>query len=78
MAQISRVAGATLLALAAAVQMSGGTATGGVSASAQGFPGSGPARGGGRFGGVRPPLALVEKFDNLHDMLAGIANGYYG
>jgi hypothetical protein len=23
-------------------------------------------------------LALVEKFDNLHDMLAGIANGYYG
>ena len=66
MAKISQVAGAALLALAAAVQMSGGTATGGVSASAQGFPGGGPPRGGGfggRFGGVRPPLALVEKFD---------------
>ena len=66
MAKVSQVAGAALLALAAAVQMSGGTATGGVSASAQGFPGGGPPRGGGfggRFGGVRPPLALVEKFD---------------
>ena len=61
----SRVAGAALLALAAAVQMSGGTAAG-VTAAAQGFPGGGPPRGGGfggRFGGVRAPLALVDKFD---------------
>lgn len=66
MATISHVAGAAFLALAAAVQISGGTAIGGVSASAQDFPGDGPPRGGGfggRFGGVRPPLALVEKFD---------------
>ena len=36
MATISHVAGAAFLALAAAVQISGGTAIGGVSASAQG------------------------------------------
>jgi hypothetical protein len=65
MIRISSVAGAVLLAFGAALQMSGGT-TVTVTAAAQGFPGGGPARGGGfggRFGGVRPPLALVEKFD---------------
>ena len=65
MANISRVAGAALLALAAAFQVSGATAAAGVAAAAQEFPG-GPTRGGGfggRFGGARPPLALVEKFD---------------
>jgi hypothetical protein len=65
MIRMSRVVGAALLAFGAVLQMSGGTTTG-VTAAAQGFPGGGPPRGGGfggRFGGVRPPLALVEKFD---------------
>ena len=63
MARVSRVTGATLLAIAAALQLSGGSATG-FTAAAQGFPG-GPQRGGGfgRFGGARPPVALVAKFD---------------
>jgi hypothetical protein len=64
MAQVSRVAGTALLALAAALQMSGSAATGAMVA-AQGFQGGPPPRGGGfgRFGGARPPLALVERFD---------------
>ena len=63
MIRTSRVIGTVLLGFAAFVQMSGGTATG-VTAAAQGFPGA-PSRGGGfggRFGGVRRPLALVEMF----------------
>jgi hypothetical protein len=65
----SSVVSAALVALAAVVQISGGTSVS-VSAAAQamqGPPPPGPDRGGGfgggRFGGARPPLALVEKFD---------------
>jgi hypothetical protein len=61
---MSRVSGTVLLAVAAVLQMSGGTATS--VTAAQGLPGGGPPRGGGfggRFGGARPPIALVEKFD---------------
>ena len=58
----SRIAGAALLVGVAALQMSGGGAAG-ARAAAQDFPG--PPRGGGfgRFGGVRPPTLLVERFD---------------
>ena len=65
MIEMTRIAGAALLAFAAVLQLSGGPAPV-VSAAAQGFPGGGPPRGGGfggRFGGARPPLALLEKFD---------------
>ena len=64
MAKISQVAGAALLALAAAVQMSGGTATGGSRAAAQGFPVAARREAADLAAGLaasRPPLALVDE-----------------